>query len=147
MQSAIGRIALKKLQEWIKIRQKNAEVYIQSLSAVSALRVVVPPNHLKHSYYRYYVYVRKEALKNDWSRDRIINELITRGLPGHVGTCSEIYLEKAFIENGLRPAKRLSNAKRLGEESLMFPVHPNINFEHISEICDVLKKICMKAVR
>jgi hypothetical protein len=35
-------------------------------------------------------------LKDDWSRDRIMEEVSAAGVSCYSGSCSEIYLEKAF---------------------------------------------------
>jgi dTDP-4-amino-4,6-dideoxygalactose transaminase len=35
-------------------------------------------------------------LKSDWNRDRIMDEINAEGIPCFSGSCSEIYLEKAF---------------------------------------------------
>ena len=61
------------------------------------------------------------------------------GVPCFSGSCSEVYLEKAFDDTGWRPTHRLPNAKELGETSLMFLVHPNLTSAEISKTCDVLK--------
>jgi len=48
------------------------------------------------------------------------------GVPCFSGSCSEVYLEKAFDNTAFRPAARLPHAKELGETSLMFLVHPTL---------------------
>ncbi len=55
---------------------------------------------------------------------------VCRAFPG---SCSEIYLEKAFDSTGWRPEVRLPNAVTLGEDSLMFLVHPTLSRERDSE--------------
>ena len=41
-------------------------------------------------------------------------EINARGVPCFSGSCSEVYLEKAFDGTGFRPEKRLPVAKELG---------------------------------
>ena len=69
------------------------------------------------------MFVRSELLKPDWSRDRIMAEVSAAGVPCYSGSCSEIYLEKAFEQPlhgvNLRPAERYPVARELGETSLM----------------------------
>ena len=60
-----------------------------------------------------------------WNRQRILEAINAEGVPCFVGSCSEIYLEKAFLEP-MRPAHRLTVARDLGETSLMFLVHPTL---------------------
>ena len=114
VQSAIGRVVLRKLPEWLRIRRRHAEILTERLSRIPALRLTVPPQHIGHAYYKYYVFVRPELLSPDWSRDRIMQCINAEGVPCSVGSCSEIYREKAF--SGEWPVdKSLPVAKELGE--------------------------------
>jgi dTDP-4-amino-4,6-dideoxygalactose transaminase len=145
VQSAIGRIQLTKLADWVNIRRSHASLFNEGLADLSALRLTLPSPHIYHSYYKYYAFVRPERLKADWSRDRIVQEITDRGIPCFTGSCSEIYLEKAFQKYGLQPDKRFPNAKLLGETSLMFLVHPTLTESHILQGLDIIRKIMLDA--
>ena len=147
MQSAIGRLQLRKLHDWVKIRQKHASVLTDCLSNIPALRVTVPPIDFNHAYYKYYVFVKPEMLKSGWNRDRIIDAIWADGIPCYSGSCSEIYLERAFEHSGLRPTKRLKNAKELGETGLMFLVHPTLGNNDIEDICRSVKRVLKEGTR
>ncbi len=144
MQSAIGRIQLRKLPLWLEERRKNASILSRCFSRIPSLRVTEPPPGIEHSYYKYYVFIRPEMLKRDWSRDKIIEAINAQEIPCFTGSCSEIYLEKAF-DNGIRPQQRLKIAKELGETSLMFLVHPTLMEANIIETCRVVEKVMSSA--
>ncbi len=146
MQSAIGRIQLRKLPQWIEQRRRNASLLTRCFSSISALRVTDPPAEIEHSYYKYYVFIRPEMLKSNWTRDRILEEINAEGIPCSTGSCSEIYLEKAFDQNGLRPKQRLKVAKELGETSLMFLVHPTLKESDILNTYRAVEKVMSSAV-
>jgi dTDP-4-amino-4,6-dideoxygalactose transaminase len=61
-------------------------------------------------------------------------------VPCFSGSCSEIYLERAFPEE-MRPSERLPVARELGETSLMFLVHPTLLNAHIHMTCDAVKRV------
>lgn len=61
--------------------------------------------------------------------------------------CSEIYLEKAFEKERLRPPKRLEVAKELGETSLMFLVHPTLSEQDMLDTCRAVEKVLKVAMR
>ncbi len=147
MQAAIGRRQLKKLPEWVEIRCRNAAILTQGFSGQDAFRVTIPPADIFHSYYKYYVFVRPEKLKNGWNRDRILNGILEQGVPCFSGSCSEIYLEKAFDGNGLRPLEHMSVAKKLGETSLMFLVHPTLSEGDMFNMVRVVQKVMSEASR
>jgi dTDP-4-amino-4,6-dideoxygalactose transaminase len=91
--------------------------------------------------------VRPELLKPGWDRDRIMNEVTTLGAPCFSGSCSEVYLEKAFDGNGLRPAARLPVAKELGETSLMFLVHPTLTEADMRRVAEIVGKVMAEATK
>ncbi len=126
MQSALGRILLKKLRGFVETRRRNAAILTEAFSTIPGLRVTVPPPEFSHSYYKYYAFARPEQLRDGWTRDRIMTAIVAEGIPCSSGSCSEIYLEQAFTPE-LRPTQRLKVAKELGETSLMFLVHPTLS--------------------
>lgn len=146
MQAAIGRIQLARMPEWHAARSRNAEALASALSGFPAVRVPLPSSSDVHAFYRLYAYVRPEALKNGWSRDRIIAALTERGVPAFQGSCSEVYLERAF-DNGGRPAERLPIARELGETSLAFLTHPTLTRNDVDHSCEALKKVLAQASR
>ena len=146
-QSAIGRIQLRKLAGWQEERTISANLLIDRFSGFSALRTPVPTGDLTHAWYRVYTYVRPEALKDGWTRERIMDECSVRGLKLMVGSCSEIYLEKAFADAKLVPAERLPVARELGDTSLAFVVHPGITSSSLHEMADVFTDVVALATR
>ena len=106
--------------------------------------MTAPPEHVGHSYYRYYAFVRPEALRPGWTRDRIIEAIKARDIPCFSGSCSEIYLEKAFPPEW-RPKERVAVARELGETSLMFLVHPTLTEERIRATCAAVEKVMSEA--
>ena len=145
IQGAIGRIQLKYMPLWHANRSANALAIWQTARQCPALRVPTIPAHIEHAAYKAYVFVKPEALKADWSRDRIMQEINQQGVPCYSGSCSEIYLEKAFDQDQLRPLTRLPVAKELGETSLMFLVHPTLTKQEIKQTCDVLEAVMKMA--
>ena len=145
MQASIGRIQLQRMPEWTKKRQANALAIDEAVKLSLLLRTVVVPDHFVHAEYKHYIFIRPEYLKDGWSRDRIIDEMNANGVPCFQGSCSEVYLEKAFDDTGLRPEVRLPNAVELGETSLMFLVHPTLTQKEISKTCEVLRRVLKDA--
>jgi dTDP-4-amino-4,6-dideoxygalactose transaminase len=140
MQSALGRILLKKLHGHVETRRRNAAILTQAFSTIPGLRVTVPPAEVSHSYYKYYVFIRPEQLRDGWTRDRIMAAILAEGIPCFTGSCSEIYLEEAFTPE-LRPRQRLKMAKELGETSLMFLVHPTLSETDMHDTCRAVAKV------
>jgi dTDP-4-amino-4,6-dideoxygalactose transaminase len=132
MQSAIGRIQLNKMSEWHSQRNENAIKLISLLKPFEEILRIPTLDEAKsaHAYYKFYAFVRSEKMRNDQTRDTLIEELNAQGLWCMQGTCSEVYLEKAFNGTGFAPKQRLPVARELGETSLMFQVHPGVTYPH-----------------
>jgi len=147
MQAAIGRRQLQKLNSWVARRQHNAQFFRNMLSEISALRIPTPPEHMYHAYYKFYAYIRPEALKNGWTRDRILSELLAHDIRCGSGSCSEIYLEKAFTSSHFEPPSRFPIAQELGETSLMLRVHPTLSATETTGIAEVVREVVKNATR
>jgi dTDP-4-amino-4,6-dideoxygalactose transaminase len=145
MQSAIGRVQLKRMTAWSKSRVENAARIDAVAIKYKALRVVDVSVDFEHAEYKHYIFIRPEQLHDGWSRDRIINEMVDRGIPCFQGTCSEVYLEKAFENTEFKPRIRLKNAEELGRTSLMFLVHPTLTQGNIEDMCKTLSYVMSKA--
>lgn len=147
VQAAIGRIQLRRMPEWTARRTAIAQAIAAVAARSPVLRCPRPGADVTHAYYRLYLYVRPENTRAGWDRDRIIQELVQRGVPCYQGTCSEVYLEKAFDSTPWRPAKRLAVARALGETSLMFLVHPTLTEDEVARTCQVLEDVLAEARR
>ena len=145
MQSAIGRLQLKKLPQWLALRRRNAALLGLGLSTVPGLRLALPPAHSEHAYYKYYVFLRPETLRAGWNMQRLLDALAAEGIPCGVGACSEIYLEKAFVNAGIGPNEPLPVAQRLTDSSLMFMLHPGLTGEDLRDTCTALAKVMRAA--
>jgi dTDP-4-amino-4,6-dideoxygalactose transaminase len=145
MQAAIGRIQLKRMFDWSNKRLTNASRIWEAAIYFKALRVPEVPFYVEHAAYKCYVFVEPNKLKADWNRNRVMSEINALGVPCFSGSCSEVYLEKAFDDTKFRPEERLTNAKELGETSLMFLVHPTLTELEINQTCQAIEQVMVKA--
>jgi len=161
MQAAIGRIQLRRMKDWTAARTVNALAIREALRPFAGYNGVVRVPELRcsacpalgcdsctcvHAYYKFYAFVRPENLATGWSRDRIVEEINARGVPCYTGSCSEVYLEKAFDNTDFRPKERLPVAKELGQTSLMFLVHPTLTDAEIKKTCQVIHEVLEQAL-
>jgi dTDP-4-amino-4,6-dideoxygalactose transaminase len=147
MQAVLGRRQLKKLPHWLATRAAHANIYSDTFGSLSALRTPLPAAHETHAWYKFYTFVRPEALRSGWNRDRIMREAMDAGMPCFSGSCPEIYREKAISKLGLAPAQRLPVAQELGETSIMLLVHPTLESDQVSRMAKTLASIVKGATR
>ena len=149
MQGVLGRIQLTRMSDWTAKRTANAQAILdacvkwEAKGYLSVPRLKESANFADstHAYYKLYVYVQSDNLPEEWSRDLIIQEINELGVPCFSGSASEVYLEKAFDNKGLRPESRLPMAKQLGETSLMFLVHPTLTEEEIKQTVQAIDSV------
>jgi dTDP-4-amino-4,6-dideoxygalactose transaminase len=146
VQAALGRMQLSRLAESVERRRSLAAFLDAHFSRIPTLRVPVQPPDVFHSFYKYYVYLRPERLRPEWGRQRIIEAINAEGVPCMAGSCSEIYLERAFPHEW-RPKERLRVARELGETSLMFQVHPTLGESEMRDVADAVAKVLSVARR
>ena len=148
MQAAIGRIQLTRMDDWSTKRRANANAIWNVAKKLNGL--CVPDLNCgdcqnkcdqtagcNHAAYKCYVFV--EGTEAD--RDAIMASISQQGVPCFSGSCSEVYLERAFDNTSFRPGQRLRNAKLLGETSLMFLCHPTLTEDEIQKTCDVITSV------
>ena len=145
VQAAIGAIQLGLMPAWHTSRLHNAGQIWACAAVLPGLRVPAVPADCEHAAYKCYVFVEPQKLAPGWNRDRILREISQRGVPAFSGSCSEVYLEKAFDGTGWRPEHRLAIAQELGETSLMFLVHPTLTDSEIRRTCEVLRDVMGQA--
>ncbi len=166
IQAVLGRIQLKRMPAWTEQRHKNALRLSQAIRPFSGVKGPVRlPSYAcdgcsrqsslnksemcsmgcTHGQYKFYVYVQPKNLALGWTRDRIIKAINDLNVPCFQGSCSEVYLEKAFDETGWRPKERLPIAKELGESSLMFLVHPTLSSSEIDKTCQAISAVLSDA--
>ena len=149
MQAVLGRIQLTRMPDWTDKRTANAQAILDTCAKWEAKGYLSVPRleesaqfaDSTHAYYKLYVYVQSDNLPGEWSRDRIIQEINELGVPCFSGSASEVYLEKAFDNTGLRPESRLPVAKQLGETSLMFLVHPTLTEDEIKQTVQAIDSV------
>jgi dTDP-4-amino-4,6-dideoxygalactose transaminase len=148
VQAAIGNIQLTKLENWVTRRCAIAARLREMLAPfASAIRCPEPAEGIAHSHYRQYAYVRPQGLRDGWDRDRIVAEANARNLPLFQGSCSEVYLERAFDGHDCRPRAGLPIARELGATSLMFLTHPTITDEQLDSFVTKMSEVLVAATR
>ena len=141
MQAVIGRLQLQKMPEWTQVRNAHMRRVLASFENNPYFTVAMPPANYVHAAYKAYVQVNTAQLPEGWSRDRIMAEINALGVPCFSGSCSEVYLEKAFDGTPWRPAQSLPHAKQLGATSLMFLVHPTLSEHSLQKTVDSIQQV------
>lgn len=145
MQAAIGVIQLERMAGWTARRTELAQRLSQACAAHELFRLPAITDDVVHAWYRFYAFVRPERLAPGWTRERIIEAIVERGVPCFHGSAPEIYMERAFDGTPSRPAQRLPVARALGETSIAFLVHPTITDDQIERAVEAVHSVAREA--
>ena len=154
VQALLGREQLKSLNNQIKKRNTIANLYLNGLKEYHQKYDILKKPDFKcqtcplkqskkscnkclHAFYRLNLFINKKKVK----QIQLIEQFNIKKINSSVGSCPEIYREKIFKKLNFFPKKRLSNAKILGETSIMFPINPNKTLSKIKSEINSIKKI------
>ena len=139
MQAAIGIYQLNNLKKWVKKRNLFSLKIIKILKKFPYIRTSIIPKNYYHSFYRCYFFLNFDKMRNKISKENLILLLNKHNIQCNVGSCPEIYLEKAFKKQYKH--QRLKNAKILGETSVaLFLNHRFTNKQELHYL-STLKKV------
>jgi len=147
MQAAIGRLQLKKLDGWVAQRQHNARFIYEGLEDINCIKMHWPPDAIQNAFYKFYIQIKPDMLSSSWDRFKIIDAINAEGVNCSVGSCSEIYREKAFSEFPGVMDISYPAARKLGETSMMFQVHPTLKRKALENIVISIKKVLSVACK
>ena len=147
VQSAVGRAQLRKLNFFINRRKFNSKKISYALQNFQSVNIPHIQKKISHAFYRFYIQINPDKLKNGWSRNKIIDDLIRKGIGCNEGSCSELYREKSFRNLGYFPKKRLKNARKLSETSIAFQIDHTINYKDLQKIILSIKDTFQKATK
>lgn len=129
LNAAIGRIQLKKLDEWNEKRRRNAVLYDKLLSDMD--EVVLPPagnSYVKPVYHLYVIRVKGRDKLKKWLEDNGIQCGVHYPLPIHL---QPIYKELFKCKDGEYPISEL-----VSQTCLSIPMYPNLTSNEIRYISE-----------
>lgn len=139
IQAVIGIDALDELDKWVNHRRKIAHIYNEGLKNLEGVRLTIPDeNIVYHSYYKYYFFI--DAAKFKISRNEILELINKEGIFAQIGSCGEIYKEKALFS--FSPEKELHVTKNLFDTSILLLCDPTITeqkaFDSVKKIREII---------
>ena len=141
MQAALGILQLKKLDFNLKKRNAANSLIWDSLKKFKSIKIPRVDNSITLAPYRCYIHLNFNYIKKEWNLKKIVRELNLKNISCNYGSCSEIYLEKAFKKSNYKITKRLPNAKKLSETSVAFIINQNMSKNYIKNNILIITKI------
>ena len=147
IQSAIGRFQLRRMSETTELGTRNANIWNKVVNQFSFVQRLNTPDNVIHDWYKYYITIDVEQLKEGWSRDKTLQEFISQGVPCGTGICSEIYNEEVFKSHEFTPRVEMTQCKKLTDSEIMLLVHPTLTQSEMSQMASHLQDVLEKAAK
>jgi dTDP-4-amino-4,6-dideoxygalactose transaminase len=130
LQAAVLRVKLKHLDEWTRLRGRNAALYDEVLAGVDGVRTPVALPHQLHVYNQYTL----RADRRDALRDFLSERGIGSGLYYPLG----LHLQACFASLGGGEGD-LPNTERLTREVVSLPIFPELTEGQILEVAESIR--------
>ena len=124
---------LKKIEEILDKRIRNADFYAKIFSDLDWL---VTPNVKDNTLHSFHKYVIKVIGRE---RDYVIKKLDEKGVGNGIYYHKPIHKQKVYLDLGYKDS--LPVAEKVAEQVLSLPVHPNLTQEELEYISEVMHNI------
>jgi dTDP-4-amino-4,6-dideoxygalactose transaminase len=138
LQAAILNVKLKYLNEYLVARQYVAHCYFQHLSGIESIILPVTDNQAIHTFNQFTIQVKNEA-----KRDALKAFLAEKGIPSMIYYPTPVHQQPAYQYFGYEKGDLLVSEK-LSSKVLSLPMHPELEEEQISYICEAIKTFTCK---
>ncbi|MEW6229576.1 MAG: DegT/DnrJ/EryC1/StrS family aminotransferase, partial [Bacillota bacterium] len=139
--AAIGREQVRLIDEFSRVRRKNAKFLTDSISHLG-LTGFIPPYtmpHATHVFHQYTVLVDEE--KAGRTRDEIASALKSAGVETGVHYPRPIYDQPCYLDD-LETPPDCPVTEHIYRRVLSLPVHPGLSEEDLEHVAHALAKSC-----
>lgn len=136
VEAAIGREQLKRLDQMLEIRTRNAEHLNSGLADVNGIRTPSVNNGGKHAWHQYCIVVDKGAYGID--RDSLIEKMKNKGVMTAIHYPRGMHQQPVFED--MYGKHELPVTERMATEILALPVHHGLTEKEIDYIVDVIRE-------
>ena len=137
VEAAIGREQLKRLDEMLAVRRRNAEILNQGLGGISGLVPQKPTPGSEHAWHQYCVAIDPQRFGMD--RDRLASKLRERGIASGVHYPRGLHQQPVFIER--YGEHNLPVTETLAERILALPVHHGLSAGEAERVAEAVREL------
>lgn len=138
--AALGIHQLKKLNEFIKIRERYAKLYTKALSNIPAIILPKAQSHVRHAWNLFTIQVDTKGLAI--TRDEIVEELKKEGIGTSVYFIP-LYHLTLFKSLKYKP-QDYPMTERVFERIISLPIYPKMTAKDVLFVATTLKRIITK---
>ncbi len=135
VEAAIGREQLKRLDEMLTVRRRNAEMLKQGLAGISGIQPQEITPNSNHAWHQYCIVVEPETFGCD--RDTLAERLKEKGIASGIHYPRGLHQQPIFED--LYGKTKLPNTEYLAEHILALPVHHGLTEDDVNRIVESVR--------
>ena len=135
--AAIGRVQLRKLDEWNEKRIENAKLLTDGIKRIGGLTPPYVDPRVKHVFHQYVIRVEDEF---PMSRDELAQKLREKGVGTGIHYPMPVHHQPFYQKLGY-PEEICQNAVEASKRVLSLPVHPSVSREDVEYILQTLEEL------
>ncbi|PSO04687.1 hypothetical protein B9Q13_03950 [Candidatus Marsarchaeota G2 archaeon ECH_B_SAG-G16] len=139
VQAAIGLPQIKRLEELIELRRRNARLLNEGLEGIDGIVTPIEKKWSRHVYHQYTI--RVEPQKLGITRDKLAAKLLEKGIETSVHYPLPVYLQPYYVKRFGYKKGMCPNSELASQSVLSLPVHPSLKQEEIERIVNAIKEI------
>ena len=156
LQSAIGRVQLKKVDDYIDKRRRNAHQLTEMLNEVDGIITPYEPEDIKHVFYKYIIRLDRKIL--DIPSVDFVAALMAEGIPCSRRYPTPLHQQPVFVEKrgfgrtnapftppwakqDVSYGSGLLNSESLPNDLVRLLMNPNLTMEELEDSVNAIKKI------
>lgn len=137
VEAAIGREQLKRLDDMLAVRRRNAEILNAGMTEIEGIRPQVKTANGDHAWHQYCVVVEKERYGCD--RDTLAEKLKTKGIATGVHYPRGLHQQPVFED--LYGKFSLPNTEYLSENILALPIHHGLREQDVQAVVKAIREV------
>jgi perosamine synthetase len=135
LQAALGCAQLERINEFVKIKRKNASLYVKMLKDIPWITLQAEKDYVKSSYWMFSILINE---KSEYSRDSVIKKLKDKNIDSRVFFYP--VSDQPPYKNKLND-KNLEISKKIAYQGLNLPSSTKLTVKEIKYICGILKNL------
>jgi len=140
VEAAIGRTQLKRLDDMLTIRRRNADILNKGLEDIPGIHPQMITPESEHAWHQYCIIVESESFV--LTRDELAKQLNEKGIATGVHYPRGLHQQPIFREKYKKIT--LLNTEYLAQNILALPVHHGLSQRDIEKIVEVIREIRKK---
>lgn len=138
--AAIGLVQLRKLDDFVEIRRRNAKMLTTRLKDIEGLTL---PQEAEGCYHSFYQYIVRTENRFPLNRDELVRHLMDKRIGARPSYPKPLYKQEALRALGIRA--RCPVAEDVLPRLVELPVHPSLTDDDVKRVIAAVRSACGQA--